>query len=174
LEVTKPQSINPMWNFVLRYVFWASLLYVAIYFENFSPLIFINTLQTDLSIYLTQLWIDLFDMPIQMSGAQLMYEHGLQLEIVNECNGLAAFLFFLAAVLSYPASIKVKFIWIIFSYFILLIANSIRLDWILYHVIEHPEDFVFIHEVVGRYIIAAIPLILFYFFSDRYTEMSSG
>ena len=172
MEVTKPQAINPMWGFILRYVFWASLLYAAIYFENFSPLIFINELQTDLSIYLTQLWIDLFDMPIQMSGATLTYLHGLQLEIVNECNGLAAFLFFLAAVLSYPASIKVKLQWVIFSYFILLVANSIRLDWILYHVIDHPEDFKFIHEVVGRYVITAIPLVLFYFFSDQSTEVT--
>ena len=108
-----------------------------------------------------------------MSGATLIYEHGLKLEIVNECNGLAAFLFFLAAVLAYPAPIKVKSLWIIFSYFLLLVANSIRLDWILYHVIEHPEDFNFIHEVVGRYVIAVIPLILFYFFSDRYTKVAS-
>ncbi|WP_309497716.1 hypothetical protein [Sulfurovum sp.] len=173
MEVTKPQVINPMWGFILRYAFWASLLYAAIYFENFSPLIFINTLQTDLSIYLTQLWIAFFDMPIQMSGATLIYEHGLQLEIVNECNGLAAFLFFLAGVLAYPTPMKVKLIWIILAYFVLLIANTIRLDWILYHVIEHPEDFDFIHEVVGRYVIAAIPLVLFYFYSDRYTKVES-
>jgi len=162
-----------MWGFILRYVFWTLLLYAVIYFENVSPLIFINTLQTDLSIYLTQLWISLFDMPIQMSGATLIYQHGLELEIVNECNGLAAFLFFMAAVLAYPAPIKIKIIWLILAYFILLIANTVRLDWILYHVIEHPEDFKFIHEVVGRYVIAAIPLVLFYFFSDRYTEVST-
>ena len=173
MEMTKPQSINPMWGFILRYVFWALLLYAVIYFENFSPLVFINTLQTDLSIYLTQLWISLFDMPIQMSGATLIYQHGLELEIVNECNGLAAFLFFMAAVLAYPAPIKIKIIWLILAYCILLIANTIRLDWILYHVIEHPEDFKFIHEVVGRYVIAVIPLVLFYFFSDRYTEVST-
>ena len=171
MEMMKYQTLKPVWQFVLLYLFWAALLYVAIYFENFSPLIFINNLQTDLSIYLTQLWIDLFDIPIQMIDATLVYANGLKLEIVNECNGLAAFLFFLAAVLSYPASIKNKIIWIVFSYFLLVIANAIRLDWILYHVIEHPEDFTFIHEVVGRYVIATIPLILFYLFSDRHTEL---
>jgi len=165
LEITKPQNISPVWGFVLRYAFWVSLLYLAIYFENFSPLIIMNTLQTDVSIYLTQLWIDLFDIPIQMSGGTLTYLHGLRLEIVNECNGLAAFLFFMAAVLSSPAPLKVKFIWIISSYFLLLAANSIRLDWILYHVIEYPEDFKFIHEVVGRYVIASIPLLLFYLYA---------
>ena len=171
MKATNLQSVNPVWGFIFRYAFWTLVLYAAIYFENFSPLIFINTLQTDLSIYLTQLWIDLYDIPIRMSGATLIYQHGLQLQIVNECNGLAPFLFFLAAILAYPASLKAKIIWIILSYIILLIANTIRLDWILYHVIEHPEDFDFIHEVVGRYVIAVIPLVLFYFFSDRYTKM---
>ena len=171
MKMMKHQTFSPVWGFVLRYVFWTSLLYLAIYFENFSPLLFINNLQTDLSIYLTQLWINFFDIPIQMSGATLVYTHGLKLEILNECNGLAAFLFFLAAVIAYPASKKDKFIWIIMAYFLLLIANTIRLDWILYHVIEHPEDFTFIHEVVGRYVISTIPLVLFYLFSDRHTEV---
>lgn len=168
MEMMKQQSISPMGWFILQYVFWGALLYGLIYFEDFSPLIVINNLQTDLSIFLTQLWINLFNIPVQISDATLTFTHGLELEIVNECNGLAVFLLFLAAVLSFPASRKVKLLWIIFAYFILLLANSIRLDWITYHVIDHPEDFIFVHEILGRYVIATIPLILFYFFSDYY------
>ena len=160
-----------MWGFIFRYLFWVVLLYSAIYFESFSPLVFLNTFQTDLTVYVTQLWIDLFNVPIEMIGATLHYEHGLQLEIVNECNGLAAFLFFLAALIAYPASLKAKLYWGFFSYIFLFIANAIRVDWILYHVIEHPEDFELIHEVIGRYLIAAVPLVLFYYFSDRHTKV---
>lgn len=152
---------------MLRYSFWAPFLFALIYFENFSPLIFINYLQTDLSIYFTQLWIDTADISIEMSGTTLIFPHGLRLEIVNECNGMAAFLLFLAAAIAYPVPKKDKFHWIIFAYLFLIAINFIRLDWIAYHVIKHPEDLKFVHEIVGRYAIAVITLLLFYIFSNQ-------
>ena len=169
LELRKDYTHHPVRDFVLKYLLWVSVLYSFIYFENLSPLLFIHTLHTDLSIYLTGVWIGYFDLPIDISYATLTYENGLQLEILDECNGLAAFLFLLAAILAYPAKKKDKIIWIIFTYFILMLANAIRIDWILYHVISHPEAFVFVHEVVGRYAIAFLTLILFYLFTDKST-----
>ena len=168
LPVSRYQTLHPLWRFVFRYLVWVTLLFSFLYFKNFSPFIIVNTLHTDLSIYLTGLWINLFKIPIEISGATLMYTHGLELKILDECNGLAPFLFYLAAILAYPAKVKYKVVWIVFGYLILMIANAIRIDWILYHVIAHPEDFKFVHEVVGRYVIAMIPLILFYFFTDLY------
>lgn len=159
-------TISPMGWFAFRFAFWSPLLFGLIYFENLSPFIFINNLQTDLNVFQVHQWVTNFEISVNMSGSYLIFEHGLKLQIVNECNGLAAFLLFLAAVLSFPTNIKTKVYWIFFSYFVLLVANSIRLDWITYHIIEHPEDFKFAHEVLGRYIIALIPLILFYFFSQ--------
>ena len=173
LLVSGYQTLHPLWGFVFRYLIWVTLLYTLLYFKNFSPFILINTLHTDLSIYLTGMWIEIFQIPIQISGATLIYEHGLKLEILDECNGLAPFLFYLAAILAYPAKVKDKAVWIVSGYLLLMIANAMRIDWILYHVIEHPEDFEFVHEVVGRYVMAAIPLILFYFFTDRYTKLPS-
>ena len=158
---------NTIWGFVLRYLFWISILFFLIYFENISPLIFLNYLQTDLSIYLTKLWIAFFEIPVTIYNDAITYTHGFELEIINDCNGLAAFLFYIAGVLAFPSSIKSKIYWGIGGYFILLIANSIRLDWIIYHVIENPEIFFFVHEVIGRYAMASIPLILFYLYTEK-------
>jgi len=167
MTATRHQIQNPMWGFITRYIFWVLLLYVLVYFDAFSPLHVFNTLHTDISIYLTGLWIDAFDIPIEMSQATLIYTHGMQLKILDECNGVAGFLFFLAAIFAYPARKKVKITWIVVGYFIVMIANAIRIDWILYHTIYHPENFTFIHEVVGRYTMALIPLILFYLYTDK-------
>lgn len=160
-------ATNPFWAYAFQFVFWSLLLFGLIYIEDFSPLIVINNSQTDLSIFLTNQWISLFDIDININGALLTFEHDLKLLISNECNGLAAFLLSFAAILAYPTHIKTKIFWSFLAYFILLIANSIRLDWIAYHVINKPEDFKFLHEVVGRYIIASIPLLLFYIFSAK-------
>jgi exosortase/archaeosortase family protein len=48
---------------------------------------------------------------------------------------------------------------------IMLLFNTIRLDWIIYYSIDNPQDFEFIHNTLGRYIFAIIPLILFYIFA---------
>lgn len=161
------KSVSPMGWFTLRYTFWGPFLFGLLYFENFSPLIIFNEWQTALSVVITHHCITLFDIPVTMIGPKLFFDHGLRLTIVHECNAMAAFLLFLAAVLSYPAPKKMKVCWIFIGYGVLLLANTVRLVGITYHVVDSPENFVFLHEVVGRYAIAVIPLILFYFFSNR-------
>ena len=170
--VQRHKRISPIWEFVVRYLFWVSCLYLLIYFEGFSPFVWIHHLHTDLSIYLTSLWIEHFDIPIVMSQSTLYYTHGLQLKILDECNGLAAILFFLAAILAYPAAKNDKITWILLSYIILILFNAIRIDLILYHVISYPEDFIFVHEIIGRYSMAFIPLILFYLYTDKHTQVT--
>ena len=116
IKARQIQTIDPLWDFVYRYLFWIFTLFFLLYFENFSPLVFINQLQTELSIYLTAVWIDLFNIPVRLQAETLSYTHGLQLEIVNDCNGLAAFLFLLAGILSFPTSSKAKMYWVVYAY----------------------------------------------------------
>jgi len=153
-----------MLRFVVLYILWVTLLFFLFYFENASPLFFINQMQTQLTIQLTKIWIDIFDIPLLLQGKTLIFRHGMHLDILNDCNGLAGFLFFFAAVLAYPAQIQTKIYWSLWAYLVILTANTIRIDSILYHVTTHPENFYFVHEVLGRYIFAVIPLILFYLF----------
>jgi exosortase/archaeosortase family protein len=143
------------------------MLFGLIYFEDFSPFIFINNLQTDLSVFLTQKFIDFSLLPVNMIGNSISFNHDLELKIVNECNGLAGVLLLLGAFLSYPTLLRTKINWIFFSYLFLVIVNSIRLNWIIYYMIEHPENFVFIHDIVSRYFFAIVVLLLFYFFVKK-------
>ena len=150
--------------FMLRYLFWSFILFSLLYFEGLSPFYFLNHLQTSLSIYLTQLWVELLHLPIQISNEVFTYSHGFKLTIIKECNGLIAFLLFTAAILSYPISWKRQFIWIVMAYFLLLLANTLRIDYIVYEIVENPQNFTFAHEVIGRYGITLYALLLFYIF----------
>lgn len=163
----KRNVLSPMGWFTLRYLVWGPVLFGLFYFENFSPFIFINQLETDLSVFFMQQWISFHTIPVTMVGADLFFDHGLHLTVVHECNGMAAFLLFLAAVLSYPTPGSPKVFYAIIGYLIILFANTIRLVGITYYVIDHPESFALLHEVIGRYAIAGIPLILFYYFSKH-------
>lgn len=139
-------------------------LFALTYFDNYSPLIVVSNLQTELSVYLTTQFIDAFDIPVVMNGSSLHFQHGMVLHIVNECNGLAAMLLFLAGTMAYPASKKDIVKWSVLGYVLLLVANTIRLCLITYHVVDNPQDFEFVHEVLGRYGFALVSLVLFYFF----------
>ena len=163
----KRDLLSPMGWFMLRYCFWAPLLFGLIYFEDFSPLIFINELQTHLNVFLMQQWIAFHTISVVMIDHDLFFAHGLHLTVVNECNVMAAFLLFAAAVLSYPTPGSNKIPYFLFGYVVLVVANTVRLVAITYYVIDHPQHFALLHEVVGRYAIAGIPLILFYFFSKH-------
>jgi exosortase/archaeosortase family protein len=165
--IKKRLTISPMGWFTLQYLVWAPLLFGLIYFDNFSPFAFINEMQTHLNVFLLQQWISFHTIPVTMVDHDLFFAHGLHLTVVNDCNVMAAFLLFTAAVLSYPTPGSNKVPYIVFGYLILVVANTVRLVGITYYVIDHPEDFELLHEVVGRYMIAGIPLILFYFFSKH-------
>lgn len=151
--------------FAFRYVFYGVILFGLIYFEEFSPLIFINDLQTKLSVFITQQWINILELPIEVEGHYFTFKHGLELTLDPECNGLATYLFLLTAIISYPSNIKQKIKWSILSYVILFIANTLRLNWIIYHVIDYPEDFIFVHDIIGLYSMVLLTWIIFYFFT---------
>ncbi|MDO9208254.1 MAG: exosortase/archaeosortase family protein [Sulfuricurvum sp.] len=163
----KRNVLSPMGWFTLRYLFWAPFLFLFFYFDSFSPFIFINQLETDLNVFLMQQWISFHAIPVTMIGPDIFFHHGLHLTVVNECNGMAAFFLFLASVLSYPTPGSPKIFYALFGYLVILLANTVRLVGITYYVIDHPESFALLHEVVGRYVIAGIPLVLFYFFSQH-------
>ena len=157
-------TASPFWLFVLRYIGLCVTFFALTYFDDYSPLIVVSNLQTELSVYLTTQFIDAFDIPVVMNGSSLHFQHGMVLHIVNECNGLAAMLLFLAGAMAYPAGKQAIVKWSVLGYVLLLVANTIRLCWITYHVVDKPQDFEFVHEVLGRYGFALVPLVLFYFF----------
>ncbi len=156
-----------MFWFVLRFAIWSLLLIGLIYFEAYSPFFFITELQTDATIYVTKLWIELFHIPVVLTGNTMTFNHGLELRILNECNGLTPFILYLAAILAYPTRYAAKINWFIGGMIILLTLNFIRIVLITQLVIVYPESFDWAHNIVGRYSIGAITLYLFYFFTTH-------
>lgn len=158
-----------MFWFVLRFAVWSLLLIGLIYFKDYSPFYFLNELQTDATIYMTDIWIKYFDIPVILAGNTVVFEHGLRLRILNECNGLTPFILYLAAILAYPTRYAIKTKWFIGGMIVLLTLNMVRIIMITLLVIVYPDSFDCAHNIVGRYSIGAITLYLFYFFTTHVT-----
>ena len=155
-----------MKGYVLRYAFWAPLLFALIYFEGFSPLFFIANLQTALTANLTEMVIHLLTLPISVDGIVITFKSGFYLRILHECNGLAPILLFWAAVWSYPTAIRVKVFWTLAGYFVLVVLNILRIMLVLYVVDIDRENLVWSHHYVGRYGMGVMTLTLFWIFTS--------
>lgn len=156
-----------MFWFVLRFAIWSLLLIGLIYFEDYSPFYFINELQTDATIFATDFWIRHFDIPVRLEGNTVIFEHGLHLLLLNECNGLTPFILYLAAILAYPTRYVIKTSWIFGGMIVLLTLNMVRIVLITLLVIVYPDSFEWAHNIVGRYSIGAVALYLFYLFTTH-------
>ncbi len=97
----------------------------------------------------------------------MTFEHGLQLMILNECNGLTPFVLYLAAILAYPTRYVTKIKWFIGGMIVLLTLNMLRIVLITMYVVSYPDGFECAHNIVGRYSIGAVTLYLFYFFTTH-------
>jgi len=163
---SKRELLKVLWFFV-RYFLWLILLFVLFFIESFSPLYFVQNLQTDLTIYLTKLWIDGFDIPVKMVGNTIFLDHGFNIWILNDCNGLAAYLLFAVAIIAYPTSWRSRLIWLLEGYLYLLVINSIRIDFVIYLTMFDANYFECVHDCIGRICMVATTMILFMLFTLR-------
>lgn len=153
--------------FCLRYIIWIALLYLLFFIDSLSPLYWVNTLQTELTIYLTAAWIDLFEIPVNMLANTVHLDNGFDIWIVDECNGLTTFLLFSSAILAYPALWKCRFYWLLEGYVFVLILNMIRIDAVIYFTMLDVNYFHLSHNLIGRYGTLFLILSLFFIFTLR-------
>ena len=151
--------------FTFRFALWSALLFGFIYFENNFILHTLYHLQTDAVVSIFKTWVMYFDIPVKLSGELVIFDHGLILAILDECNGLTPLLLYLAAVLAYPTLYKVKIPWVIGGTAILLTLNMLRIIFITIYVIDVPSCFECAHNIIGRYSIGISTLLIFYFFT---------
>lgn len=153
--------------FFAKYIVWFSLLYGLLFVQSFSPLFFIQEWQTDITIWLTQAWVNFFEIDVKMLGSTIYLPSGFKIWIENSCNGLMAYLLFAVAVLAYPTNTQSKFIWLLEGYLYLLIINAIRIDFVVYVSIFDHSYFTFMHDYIGRGFIFINLIILFILFTLR-------
>ncbi|WP_372999254.1 exosortase/archaeosortase family protein [Sulfurimonas sp.] len=151
-------------KYALCYSVWSAVLFALIFIEGISPLYSLNELQTSLTIYFTNLWLSYSDIPVYMNGNKMLFEHGVELLILNVCNGMIPILLYVAAVLSYPARKLDKIDWSIGGYFVLTVVNILRIYFITVWVADHPDSFHYLHDFVARYVVVGLTLIFFYLF----------
>lgn len=153
--------------FIIRYILWLILLFALFFHEAYSPFYSVQSLQTDLTIYLTQLWINWFEIPVKMVGNTIYLDHGFNIWILDECNGLLAYLLFAVGIVAYPTPWVYRFIWLLESYVYLVFVNSARIDFVVYATMFDASYFYCAHDCFGRLAMVATILMMFILFTAR-------
>lgn len=153
--------------FSVKYLAWFALFYLLFFIESFSPFYLLQSMQTGLTIWLTQWWIEAFSIPVNMVGNTVHLKNGFDIWILDSCNGLLAYLMYVAAVLSYPALFFTRFIWVLEGYLYLLIVNSFRIDFVIYVTMFDKDYFTCAHDCVGRVMLISMVAGLFILFTLR-------
>jgi exosortase/archaeosortase family protein len=146
-----------MKNFLLTYWISMILLFIVFYWEV-SPLSsVINLWQTDLTSFLTSMVLPSH----MMENNHILISLKYNLVIEKACNGMMLYLFFLAPIIAFPATLQHKIGWAIGGYFIILGVNTFRIWFITQLVLDERSNFSLAHDYLGNILLIITSILLF-------------
>jgi len=146
-----------MKKFLFSYWLGMALLF-GIFYWDYSPFsLIINNMQTNITAYLTSLSLT----EGMMEAQHIFITEHYSLVIEKACNGMIPYLFFVASILAFPASLTHKVKWAIMGYLFISIMNVFRIWFVTQVVLEEQKNFSLAHDYVGNGLLILTGLILF-------------
>lgn len=146
-----------MKKFILSY--WLGMLLLfALFYWDYSPISnILNQLQTNLTAWLTSL-----SLPEGMMEAHKIFvTEQYHLVIEKACNGMIPYLFFLASIIAFPATLMHKVKWAIMGYLFISAINVFRIWFVTQFVLQSQNNFSLAHDYLGNALLIVTGLLLF-------------
>ncbi len=149
-----------MKKFLLSYWLGIAMLF-GVFYWDLSPLSStINSIQTNLTVYLTSL--SLADG--MMEGYRILINEHYSLVIEKACNGIIPYLFFLASIIAFPSTFKHKLKWAVMGYIFITFMNVFRIWFVTQLVLQARNNFSLAHDYLGNALLILTGLLLFTWF----------
>ena len=148
-----------MKRFVALYFLFLALLFVFLYLPTSPVSLYLNQVQTDLTLYLLGLFLE----SGQLQGIDIMINPHYKIIINQACNGLIPFFFLAASILAFPVTLLHKTLWLLIGYLVYSLANVGRILMVV-HFVESEGgrgNFHWSHDIVGNAILLVVGLGLF-------------
>ena len=152
-----------MKRFLLLYVFYMVIAFLLVDYEPVRQALKLDAYYTGAVVRLSAWLIDAIGIHVTAHGALLYLNHAV-MEVKFGCNGLEAILLYVAAVLAYPASWKLRLIGIVLGSTVLQVLNIIRIGVLAWVLEYHQKNFALMHEYVTQSIMIALAFIVFLFY----------
>ena len=146
-----------MKKFLFTYWIGIALLFTLFYW-NLSPLSsFINSIQTNLTAFLTSLTLT----EGMMNEHKIFINEHYTLVIEKACNGMIPYLFFLASIFAFPSTLIHKIKWAIIGYIFISFINIFRIWFVAEFVLQEQNNFSLAHDYLGNGVLILTGLFLF-------------
>lgn len=146
-----------MKKFLLTYWLGILLLFTLFYWE-YSPMSeLVNLYQTNLTSLLTSFTLK----EGMMEGHRIFITQHYALVIEKACNGLVPYLFFLASIIAFPATLMHKVRWAIMGYLFITMINVFRIWFVTQFVVLERNNFSLAHDYLGNGLLILTGLVLF-------------
>ena len=152
-----------MKRFLLLYLVYMLIAFLLVDYEPVRNTLMLDAYYTGAVTKLSAWLIDAIGIPVNAKGALLYLNHAV-MEVKFGCNGLEAILLYVAAVLAYPASAKLRLLGIILGSTLLQLLNIIRIGVLAWVLEYHEKQFALMHEYVTQSIMIALAFIVFLFY----------
>ncbi|MBF0235480.1 MAG: archaeosortase/exosortase family protein [Desulfamplus sp.] len=147
-------------KFILTYILLMSLFLLLIGMESITNIIDINGIYTTMIITLSAFFINCFGEAKVLSGS-IIQLNNVALNVGFGCNGLEAFMIYIAAILSFPATKFDKLAGIVIGFIILQVINILRIVALGLVGIYLQEYFDYFHIYVAQGMMIVVSFIIF-------------
>ena len=164
-------SIGSRWRglrasdkFLFSYPFWLLLLFGLFYWGSYWDL---SPIGKAIDSAHRAVIMALLDNTLvnQIIGYEIVVSPHYRIVITPECNGLVPYFIYLAAVLAYPKRWLCKLKWALIGYFVIMVANFVRLVGVTEVVNGFGEaSFYYVHDIAGNLLLITVGTLLFLFY----------
>ena len=163
-----------MKRFIYLYALYMVLAFLLVDYKPIHDFLRLDEFYTSAVVALSEKLIALLGIAVSSDG-KFLHLGSAVMEVKFGCNGLEAILLFVAAVLAYPASWKMRMTGIVVGSTLLQFFNLVRiavLAWVLEY---HGDIFVLMHEYITQSIMIALAFVTFLLYlqslpTDAYTK----
>lgn len=107
---------------------------------------------------------------VSQNGTTINYG-GIQLNILEECNGVPAIIVFVSAILAYPAAISRKLLGLVIGIPAIFLVNQIRvLSLFFIYKYLSPRMFDLMHIYVWQFVIITFAVLLWIYWAERFVR----
>ncbi|MBN2826282.1 MAG: hypothetical protein JXQ76_13205 [Campylobacterales bacterium] len=145
-----------MKQFLILYPIYVSLLLFALFFHHNILSDSFNAFQREILLTMLSWWFG-----ERVVGHYVYINAYYSLVIDRSCSGVVSLALFWASIMAYRAKWLYKLLWIAIGYTVLVVANYLRIVFVVYMVMDNPKHFEWSHDYVGNGLFVLMGLLLF-------------
>ena len=143
-----------------------AVLFLIFYIPSSFNLSFLSTIQTQFIYNLIEKILHFFSFTFLFENHSIYLPNQFRIDIIDDCNALVPFLFFMAAVVILPLSLLKRILWIFIGWIFIMLFNILRIISIVL-ITDQNKNLFFISHDISTFVIMPLFILTLYWYIGR-------